>query len=96
MKALFKNDSAVSGVVITLGSEIVAALLVWLGLSLFGSGVDGNLRWFAIAFVSPLLLLRHFSKRKDRPVTTKSIIIAFFVSFILYVFVLIKSGTLTF
>ena len=53
MKALFKNDSAVSGVVITLGSEIVAALLVWLGLSLFGSGVDGNLRWFAIAFVSP-------------------------------------------
>lgn len=95
MSAFLKNDTTIGGVVITLGSEIVAALLVWLGLILFGTGVDGNIRWFAIAFVPPLLLLRHFSKRKDHPATTKSIIIVFFVSFIIFMFVLLKSGTLT-
>lgn len=80
----------VLGVVVTLGSEAIVALLLWLGLTISGLSPMEHLRWFGGCFIPPVLLLRHYAKKKDCPVVTKTIIITLFITFLAFMFLIRK------
>ncbi len=95
MKDFFRQNRMIVGLVIVLGSELLVALLLWAGLAVAGETTQSHLRWFAIIFVAPVLLLRHYAKRRNQALVTKTIATALFVTFILFMVYLIKTGTLT-
>ena len=86
MANFFKSDGILQGIILATGSEILAAALLYVGLLVAGIPVETRLRWFAVCFVPPLLLLRHIAKRKDRTLTMKTIIVVLFVSFVAFMF----------
>lgn len=94
MKYLEKN-SFIFGCIATLVSEVLCAILIWIILLLIGMPVTEHLRWFAAAFVPPILLLRHYAKEKDYPDTLKSVIVTFFITFIAFMFFLLKNHYIT-
>ncbi len=89
MKILEKN-SFILGCIAVLASEVLCAILVWLILLIVGLPIAEHLRWFAAAFVPPILLLRHYAKEKEYPDTLKSVIVTFFITFIAFMFFLLK------
>jgi len=88
MKNPFKDDSVLSGVLLSLGSEVLTALLLAVALMIANCSVEDHIRWFAVCFVPPLLFLRRSAKQKSTPVATKTIIIVLFVSFVAYMYML--------
>lgn len=94
MADFFKRDGILQGIILATGSEILAAALLYVGLLVAGIPVETRLRWFAVCFVAPLLLLRHIAKRKDRTLTMKTIIVILFVSFVAFMFLLLKTKAL--
>lgn len=94
MADFFKRDGILQGIVLATGTEILAAALLYAGLLVAGIPVETRLRWFAVCFVPPLLLLRHIAKHKDRTLTMKTIIVVLFVSFVAFMFLLLKTKAL--
>ena len=90
MKTLIKKDTIGAGILMALGSEAVTALLLTVGLLLAGLPVGDHIRWYAVCFVAPLLLLRHSAKKGDTPMVTKTVIVVFFVTFITYMYLLFR------
>ncbi|MBQ6237605.1 MAG: hypothetical protein IJK07_05255 [Bacteroidales bacterium] len=90
MKTLIKKDTIGAGILLALGSEAVTALLLTVGLLLAGLPVGDHIRWYAVCFVAPLLLLRHCAKKGDTPMVTKTVIVVFFVTFIIYMYLLFR------
>lgn len=84
MSDFFRRDKVSTGLVVVLGSEAAVALLLWLGLAVAGIGYAGHLRWFGACFIPPVLFLRHYAKKRDCPTVTKTIIIALFITFVLF------------
>ena len=96
MKKLLHKDSVAVGIVATLLSELLCAAIVWLVIAILQLPLAENARWFAIAFVPPLLLLRYYAKVKDFPTTLKSVITTFFVTFVIFMWVLLKYRYISF
>jgi hypothetical protein len=96
MKKLLHTNSVAIGIVATLILEILSAAIVWLVLVLLHQPIAENARWFVICFVPPLLLLRYYAKIKDYPTTLKSVITAFFVTFVIFMWVMLKYKYITF
>lgn len=96
MKRLLDRDTIITGVVATLVSELLCALLLWGGLLLFRQPVAEHLRWFAVAFVPPLLLLRHYAQAKEYPTALRATIITLFLTFILFMWYLLRFHYLSF
>ena len=94
MADFFKREGILQGIILATGSEILAAAVLYVGLLVAGIPVETCLRWFAVCFVPPLLLLRHIAKRKDRTLTMKTIIVVLFVSFVAFMFLLLKTKAL--
>ena len=82
----FKHDKPMTGIVVTLGSEVAVIVLLWIGLTVAGITPSEHLRWFGACFIPPILLLRYYAKKKDCPTVTKTIIITLFVTFIVFMF----------
>ena len=81
---------------LTIASEIACAGLLALVLLIIGLPLAEHLRWFAVAFVPPLLLLRHYAKDRQHPQSLKGSIIAFFVTFVAFMWVMIRYRYITF
>ena len=96
MKKLLHTNSVAIGIVATLILEILSAAIVWLVLVLLHQPIAENARWFVICFVPPLMLLRYYAKIKDYPTTLKSVITAFFVTFVIFMWVMLKYKYITF
>jgi len=94
MADFFKREGILQGIILATGSEILAAALLYVGLLVAGIPAETRLRWFAVCFVAPLLLLRHIAKRKDKTMTMKTIIVILFVSFVAFMFLLLKTKAL--
>lgn len=90
MKNLIDRNSLLFGVVATLVVELLCALVLWGALSVAGVSAIDHLRWFAVAFVPAVLLLRYYAKRQDCPLTLKSVICTFFVTVVAFFWVLLK------
>ncbi len=91
MSDFFRRDTVWVGLVAVLGSEVLVVLLLALGLSIAGQPLMSHIRWFAVAFVAPVLLLRYYAHRKSQPLVTKTVIITTFVTFIAFMFYLLKT-----
>ena len=96
MNKLLNRDSLLLGILATLVSEALCALLVWLVLLLLGYPVSAYVRWFAAAFVPPALLLRHYAVSKDYPTTLRAVIITLFVTVVVFMWYLLKFKHITF
>ena len=96
MKELLHKDSITVGIVATLLSELICAALVWIVIAILQVPPAENARWFAIAFVPPLLLLRYYAKIQDYPTTLKTVISTFFVSFVIFMWVMMKYKYISF
>ncbi len=72
-----------------------AALVVLVILVTRSTFAEGA-RWFAAAFVPPLLLLRYYAKTREHPVTLKTVIITFFVTFVAFMWVILKYKYISF
>lgn len=91
MPSLIKHDGVLQGVLLAACSEVLTAALLYVGLLVAGQPIGEHIRWFAICFVPPILLLRHFAKRKEFPIVTKSLIIVLFVTFVAFMFLLFRT-----
>lgn len=81
-----KQDKPVTGIVVTIASEVIVAALLWVGLLIAGINQLEHLRWFGACFIPPILFLRYYAKKKEQPTVTKTIIITFFVTFLVFMF----------
>ncbi len=91
MKKFFHQDKVVVGIVAGLGSELLLALLLTIGLLVAGESPLAHIRWYAGVFIAPLLLLRYYSKKKEWLNVTRTLIVVLFVTFISFMFYLIKA-----
>lgn len=95
MLDFFKRDGYVQGLLIALFSEVLTAILVLLALHIWKQPVEDSLRWFALCFVPPLLLLRYFAKHKAYPLVTKSVIVVLFVTFVIFMYLMFKFNAIS-
>lgn len=96
MKKLLHKDSFALGVVATLLSELLCALLVLVVIVILQVPIAEGARWFAIAFVPPLLLLRYYAKVQDYPMTLKAAITTFFITFVIFMWIIMKHRYISF
>lgn len=96
MKKLLHKDSIALGVVTTLLSELLCALLVLVVIIILQIPIAEGARWFAIAFVPPLLLLRYYAKILEYPMTLKAVITTFFVTFVIFMWIIMKYRYISF
>lgn len=84
------RNTIATGIIATLLSEVLCALLIFLILLIPVVGLAGHERWFAAAFVPPLLLVRHYAKAEQYPLALKSSITTLFISFVVFMWVMLK------
>ena len=91
MKEFFHQDKVIVGIIAGLGSELLLALLLTIGLVIAGEVPIDHIRWYAGVFVAPLLLLRYYSKQKSWLRVTRTLIVVLFVTFVAFMFYLLKT-----
>lgn len=96
MKKLLHHNSIATGIIGVLVTELLCAVLVFLVLVLLHLPLAENTRWFAIALVPPILLLRHYAKEQDYPDTLKAVITTLFVTAIAYFWFMLKNHYISF
>lgn len=89
MSFLHRNSIA-TGIIATLLSEVLCALPIFLLLLIPAVGLAGHERWFAAAFVPPLLLVRHYAKAEQYPLALKASISTLFITFVAFMWVMLK------
>jgi RsiW-degrading membrane proteinase PrsW (M82 family) len=96
MKNILHNNNYLTGVIGVVVSELLCALLVYLVLLIFNLPLAENARWFALALIPPILLLRYYAKNQDHPDTLKAVITTVFVTAIAYFWFMLKNHYITF
>lgn len=96
MKNLLHNNNYLTGVIGVVVSELLCALLVYLVLLIFNLPLAENARWFALALIPPILLLRYYAKIQDYPDTLKAVITTVFITAIAYFWFMLKNHYITF
>ena len=96
MKKLLNTNSYLTGILGVIISEVLCAALLLLGLIIAGTPIPDHLRWFAVVFVPPLLLLRYYAHEKDYPLTLKACIVALFVTFVAFMWYLLRYHYISF
>jgi RsiW-degrading membrane proteinase PrsW (M82 family) len=96
MKNLLHKNNYLTGVIGVVVSELLCALLVYLVLLIFNLPLAENARWFALALIPPILLLRYYAKNQDYPDTLKAVITTVFVTAIAYFWFMLKNHYITF
>ena len=91
MKEFFHQDKVIVGIIAGVGSELLLALLLTIGLVIAGEAPIDHVRWYAGVFVAPLLLLRYYSKQKSWLRVTRTLIVVLFVTFVAFMFYLLKA-----
>ena len=88
----FRQDRWETGIVAVVATELPVVLLWWVVLSIVGLPLIENLRWLALAFLPPALLLRSMAKRQQLPNATKGAIVTLFATFLLFIIVYLKKA----
>ncbi len=93
-KKYFQQDKISVGFIVGLGTIVVTALLLTVGLLIAGEPIDAHLRWYACVFIPLILLTRYYVKQQLNTVT-KTLFVVFFVSFIAFMFLLFSTHQIT-
>lgn len=96
MKNLLHKNNYLTGVIGVVVSELLCALLVYLVLLIFNLPLAENARWYSLALIPPILLLRYYAKIQDYPDTLKAVITTVFVTAIAYFWFMLKNHYITF
>lgn len=83
-----------AGMAAAIAAELLCGAAVWLALLLLKQPLPESLRWFGLCFVPPMLLLRHYAKKRSQGMATKGIIAALFVTFVAFMWLFVKQGGL--
>ena len=59
-KKYFQQDKISVGLIVGLGTIVVTALLLTVGLLIAGEPIDAHLRWYACVFIPLILLARYY------------------------------------
>ena len=94
IKDFFAKDSVATGIVASVGAMVGFCLVLAVGLLIAGEPLGAHVRWFGGMFIPLILLLHHYAKGREQLRVTKTIIAVFFVSFLLFMFYLLRSHTL--
>ena len=96
MKKLLNKNSIALGVVATILSELLCALLLWLILLAIGLPIAEHVKWFAIALAPPALLLRYYAHEKESQLTLLALSTNIFVTEVLLMLLFLKYKYVTF
>ncbi len=96
MKNLLHHNSYLTGILGVIVSELLCAALVLVALLVLRLPLADYARWFAVALVPPILLLRHYAKEQYYPDTLKAVITTLFVTAIAYFWFMLKNHYITF
>lgn len=86
---ILKQNTITAGIVLGLGVEIVTALLLWAVLLILGMPAEEHIRWFGVAFIPLVLLLRYMIKKTDRMLVSKTLMGVLFFSFVAFMFIIL-------
>ena len=92
IKKFFNQDSILVGIVAALGSEVVGGAIIWAVLTFMEKPIIEHVKWFAIAFVPTLFVMRYYMKKKEYLLTTKSVITTMFVTFLAFMFIMLRTN----
>lgn len=92
LQKLLQHDSWTTGIVAVVATELPVAFIVWGVLSLVGLPLADNLRWLAVTFIPPVLLLRTLAKRQQMPTATKGAIVTLFATFLIFIVIYLKTA----
>lgn len=87
-----KKDGYLFGILVGLGSILLTALLEVAVFCIFGIPFSGNFKFFLIAFVPAIVLLRYYSKNLQLMQTAKSIAVVLFLTLTAYIIFLVRSA----
>lgn len=90
IRSFFEEDSYIVGIAGVVAAELLSALLIFVVLWLLGANILEQMRWFAAAYIAPVMLVRHWAKRQMQPDTTKAAITTLFVTFIPFIVILLR------
>ena len=90
MKTFLYQDRSSVGVLLALGSIALVAVVVGVVLALVGLPLLENVRWFGLAFIVPILWLRHYVKKGGFPHVVKAMIVCLFVTFIAFMWLFLS------
>lgn len=96
MKRFLNNNNIATGILGVIVAELLCVAIIFLILILLQLPVRENARWFVVALVPPVLLLRYYAKEQAYPNTLKAVIITLFVTAIAYFWFILKSHIVTF
>ena len=94
VKDFFKEDRMAVGLVAGLGTETVALLILGVVCSLLHYPLVANLRWLGVCFVPLVLLLHYYAVRQRLLQVVRSLIVILFVTFIIFMLLLSRTGQL--
>ncbi|MBR5027650.1 MAG: hypothetical protein IKX51_00375 [Bacteroidales bacterium] len=86
-----KKDNALFGVLLCLGSIIVAALVVITVFVIFKIPFLGNMKYFLAAFVPAIVLLRYYAKNLQFMHTSKAMMITLSLVLVAFIVFLVRS-----
>jgi len=86
-----KKDNALLGVLLCLGSIIVAALVVIAVFVIFNIPFLGNMKYFLAAFVPAIVLLRYYAKNLQFMHTSKAMMITLSLVLVAFIVFLVRS-----
>ena len=86
------KDRWSTGVWAVVATELPVLLLWWLVLRIVVLPLSDNLRWLALAFIPPVLLLRNWAKKQQMPTATKGAIVTLFATFILFIVIYLRTA----
>ena len=94
IKHFFSQDKVSVALVAGLGSMVLTALLLSVGLFIAHEPASAHLSWYGAVFFPLILMLRYFIKKKQLLVT-KTLIIILFITFIAFIALLFSTDNLT-
>lgn len=86
-----KKDSFLFGILVSVASIALTAAIVVAVFFAFGIPLANNLKYFLVAFVPAIVLLRYYTKNLQFMKTAKAIAVVLFVTLTAYIVFLVRS-----
>lgn len=95
MKKFFEQNKVIVGIVAGVGSMLGFVIALTIGLMIAGEPIGAHIRWYGGMFIPLLLVLRHYAKHREQLMVTRTLIIILFITFLAFMFYMLKSQTIT-
>ena len=94
LKKFFSQDRPLVGIVAGLGAEAGFCIALAIGLLIAGEPIGAHICWFGGMFIPLILVLHHYSRRREQLKVTKTLIVVLFVTFLAFMIYILKARIL--